>query len=92
LSLDLSANKVIALFGGAVSGVSTSALSAGDDSAPEASEKRSASNGLRGVVKDGLRNGAAVAAEAPPNLELEFKGVFVSFTGDSKPPGEELVW
>lgn len=47
-----------------VSGVSSaSALSAGDDSAPEASENKSGSKGFRGVVKEGLRNGVAVLAE-----------------------------
>jgi len=63
------------------SGVSSaSALSAGDDSAPEVSEKRSASNGRRGVVKEGLRKaGAGVAAE--PNaddsvfVDCDFEGV-----------------
>jgi hypothetical protein len=39
---------------------SRSALSAGDDSAPDASENRSGSNGFRGVVNDGLRNCGAV--------------------------------
>jgi hypothetical protein len=45
-----------------ISGVSSrSAVSAGDDSAPDASENRSGSNGFRGVVNDGLRNcGAGV--------------------------------
>lgn len=38
---------------------SASALSAGDDSAPDVSEKRSRSKALRGVVKEGLRNGGA---------------------------------
>jgi len=47
------------------SGVSSaSALSAGEDSAPETSEKRSWSKGLRGVVKDGFRNGGAGVEEA----------------------------
>lgn len=51
---------IIAL--GFVSGVSSpSALSAGDDSAPEASEKRSRwSKGFLGVVKEGLRKGGAI--------------------------------
>lgn len=49
-----------------MSGVSSaSALSAGDDSAPEVSEKSSESKALRGVVKEGLRKaGAGVDAEA----------------------------
>ena len=42
------------------SGVSSaSALSAGDDSAPETSENKSWSNGFRGVVNEGFRNGGA---------------------------------
>jgi hypothetical protein len=51
------------VFGG--SGVSSaSALSAGDDSAPDTSEKSSWSKGFRGVVKDGLRNCGAGADDA----------------------------
>jgi hypothetical protein len=47
-----------------ISGVSSvSALSAGDDSAPEVSENNSGSKGFRGVVKEGLRNGVAGFAE-----------------------------
>lgn len=47
------------------SGVSSaSALSAGDDSAPDVSEKRSGSKALRGVVKEGLRNGGAGVDDA----------------------------
>ena len=47
-----------------LSGVSSaSALSAGDDSAPETSENSSWSNGFRGVVKDGLRKGGAGVEE-----------------------------
>lgn len=42
---------------------SASALSAGDDSIPEASENSSGSKGFRGVVKEGLRKGVAGFAE-----------------------------
>jgi hypothetical protein len=57
-------NTVISAFVLIVSGVSSvSALSAGDDSAPEVSENSSGSNGFRGVVKEGLRNGVAGFAE-----------------------------
>jgi hypothetical protein len=53
-----------------VSGVSSaSALSAGEDSAPDASEKRSGSKGLRGVVNDGLRNSGALLLFAVANIE-----------------------
>lgn len=49
---------------------SASAFSAGDDSAPETSEKSSWSNGFRGVVKEGLRNcGAGVDDAATKELE-----------------------
>ncbi len=57
---------------------SASALSAGDDSAPDTSEKRSWSKGFRGVVNEGLRKGGAGVEDAPP------KG-FVDFV-DSNPP------
>lgn len=60
------------------SGVSKSALSAGDDSAPETSEKRSGSKVLRGVVKDGLRNGDPGVIDDAMN---EFAGC-----DDSNPP------
>jgi hypothetical protein len=43
---------------------SASALSAGDDSAPDVSERRSGSKALRGVVKEGLRNGGAGVDDA----------------------------
>jgi hypothetical protein len=45
---------VLILFNSGVS--SKSAVSAGDDSAPDASEKMFGSNGFRGVVNNGLRN------------------------------------
>lgn len=48
-----------------------SPLSAGDDSAPEVSENRSASKGFLGVVKDGLRNGAALAGVAENEKVVE---------------------
>ncbi len=65
------------------SGVSSaSALSAGEDSAPETSDKNSWSNDFRGVVKEGLRNcGAGVDDAAVKEL---FGG------GDSKPPGQGI--
>lgn len=57
-------NVVISVLVLIVSGVSSvSALSAGDDSAPEVSENKSGSKGFRGVVKEGLRNGVAGFAE-----------------------------
>lgn len=70
---------------GLKSGVSSvSALSAGEDSAPEASEKRSTSKGLRGVVKDGLRKGVAVLeGVAEKKADCEGGG---GLEGDSKPP------
>jgi hypothetical protein len=47
------------------SGVSSaSALSAGEDSAPDTSENISWSKGLRGVVNEGFRNGGAAGADA----------------------------
>lgn len=53
-----------------VSGVSSaSALSAGEDSAPDASEKSSGSKGLRGVVKDGFRNSGALFLLAVENID-----------------------
>lgn len=57
---------------------SASTLSAGEDSAPDASEKSSWSKGFRGVLKEGLRNGAAVVDDAPMK---ELTGL-----GDSNPP------
>ena len=57
---------------------SASALSAGDDSAPDTSENRSWSNGFRGVVKEGLRNAGAGVDEAVIN---EFEDC-----DDSNPP------
>jgi hypothetical protein len=53
-----------------ISGVSSaSALSAGDDSAPDASENKSGSNDFRGVVNDGLRNcGAGVELAFPKEI------------------------
>lgn len=76
------------------SGVSSaSALSAGDDSAPDASEKSSGSKGLRGVVKDGLRNGEAVGAVLAEKEESLCDGrARLVFSGDAKPPDKcELV-
>ena len=61
-----------------------SALSAGEDSAPDASEKRSGSNGLRGVVKEGLRNGGA-------GVEDWFMKELDGF-GDSKFAGIHVSW
>jgi len=47
------------------SGVSSpSALSAGEESTPDASEKGSGSKGLRGVVNEGFRKGGAGLEEA----------------------------
>jgi len=67
------------------SGVSSaSALSAGEDSAPDASEKRSGSNGFRGVVKEGLRNGVA-------GVEDEFMKELDGL-GDSKFAGNYVSW
>ena len=65
------------------SGVSSaSALSAGDDSAPDVSEKRSGSKAFRGVVKDGLRNwGAGVDDDA---MKEPFG------CGDSNPPVKQI--
>lgn len=65
---------------------SASALSAGEDSAPEVSEKRSLSNGLRGVVKEGFRKGVA---DAVPEAKLLDVCVFDlgggAFDGVAKP-------
>jgi hypothetical protein len=70
----------------AISGVSSaSALSAGDDSAPEVSENRSASNGLRGVVNEGFRNGAAVWAVVLEKKEEFLVEVFSGLAGVLKP-------
>lgn len=49
---------------------SASALSAGDESAPDVSENRSGSKALRGVVKDGLRNGEAGTDDAAVNEDF----------------------
>lgn len=71
-----------------LSGVSSaSALSAGDDSAPDASEKSSGSKGLRGVVKDGLRKGEADGAlpEQKDDSGCDGGGR-LGFSGDAKPP------
>ena len=57
---------------------SASALSAGEDSAPDTSEKRSWSKGFRGVVNEGLRKAGAGVDDAPMKE-------FVGF-GDSNPP------
>jgi hypothetical protein len=55
-----SLNAVIVIVFLGSSGVSSaSAFSAGDDSAPEVSEKRSGSKAFRGVVNEGFRNGGA---------------------------------
>lgn len=68
----------------ATSGVSSvSPLSAGEDSAPEVSEKRSASKGFRGVVKEGLRKGVALAGVAENE---NWFGLLRGFEGESKPP------
>ena len=50
---------------------SASALSPGEDSAPETSENRSLSNGFRGVVKDGLRK---AGADVDEGAMKEFEG------------------
>jgi hypothetical protein len=76
-------NAVIAFEGLGNSGVSSaSALSAGDDSAPDVSENSSESKALRGVVKEGLRNcGAAVDDAATKEL---FGGT------ESNPPKNQI--
>ena len=80
---------MVAVERGLGSGVSSvSALSAGGDSAPEASEKRSTSKGLRGVVKDGLRKGVAVL-EGVAEKKADCEEVVGGLEGDSKPPGGE---
>jgi hypothetical protein len=81
---------VITVFILIVSGVSSvSALSAGDDSAPEVSENSSGSNGFRGVVKEGFRNGVAgFAVGSKRDAFVSGWGSFC-FVGDSKPPSEK---
>lgn len=74
-----------------VSGVSSaSAFSAGDDSAPEVSENRSGSNDFRGVMKEGLRNGAAVFAVDVKSEAVSGRGS-IGFAGESKPPDHVLL-
>lgn len=66
------------------SGVSSaSALSAGEDSTPDISERRSWSKGFRGVVNDGLRKAGAGVEDAPMK---ELVGL------DSNPPIKESVF
>ena len=73
-------NAAIALEVLGRSGVSSaSALSAGDDSAPEVSENTSGSKAFRGVVNEGLRKGCAGADE------VSTKEPFAC--ADSNPPG-----
>jgi hypothetical protein len=59
--LDVKAVMAFEVCGSGVS--SASALSAGEDSAPETSEKRLSSKGLRGVVNEGLRKGGAAVED-----------------------------
>lgn len=68
---------------------SASALSAGDDSAPDASEKMSGSKGFRGVVKEGLRKGVACGAllgEFMLKRERPAGVAVLGFEGDPKVP------
>ena len=78
-----SANTIIAFEVLGSSGVSSaSALSAGDDSAPDVSENKSGSKALRGVVKEGLRNGAAGVEDVAVKVLLGCE--------DSIPPAQDV--
>lgn len=71
-----------------VSGVSSvSALSAGDDSAPDVSENMSTSKALRGVVKEGFRNGVAVVVVEAKVVGLVSVRGTGGLEGDSNVPG-----